>query len=315
MLNLIPGGCEREGIFKSDRWEDRKRALLSRLLVRRACAQALGLDGFDGICIGRTFGGKPFLKSPLPDSMPNFNFNVSHDGLWVVLASDPLCLVGADVSAPQRVRGDAEDDSWIEELSNLLYENELATIREQTSVRERYAVFQQLWSAKEAVAKAVGQGLEFGLERIEVDLHRDSSSFDPRSISEWFRTWLPASGRAAPGDSDGEGHQADSTAYGRGDAPSPTSSPDPPSIFIDTWSRPDWHLSQHQLGEDHWVSVVLGPVEEVIDRDGEFAKTLRLRDLPLCELRLPPAPDFEVLTTESLVPPSLRGQFLVTRSS
>lgn len=32
-------------------------------------------------------------------SFPNFNFNVSHHGSFVVLVSDPACLVGVDVMA------------------------------------------------------------------------------------------------------------------------------------------------------------------------------------------------------------------------
>lgn len=34
---------------------------------------------------------------------PNFNFNVSHEGDYVVLASEPLCICGIDVAAPQQV--------------------------------------------------------------------------------------------------------------------------------------------------------------------------------------------------------------------
>ena len=33
-------------------------------------------------------------------SAPNFNFNVSHEGDYVVLAAEPVLLVGVDVSAP-----------------------------------------------------------------------------------------------------------------------------------------------------------------------------------------------------------------------
>merc|ERR1719436_2076811 len=106
----------------------------------RACSYASGLEQFDNICIARTYGKKPFLKSPRPSELPNFNFNVSHDGRWVVLASDPLRLVGADVAAPQRERGDLEDDAWLEDLSELLFDSEQERISRETNVRGRYAV-------------------------------------------------------------------------------------------------------------------------------------------------------------------------------
>jgi 4'-phosphopantetheinyl transferase len=35
---------------------------------------------------------------------PNFNFNVSHEGEFVVLASEPVCIVGVDVAAPGQLR-------------------------------------------------------------------------------------------------------------------------------------------------------------------------------------------------------------------
>lgn len=157
-------------VSKIPAWLDKKHSLLGRLLSLRACAQALGQPDFSCIEIGRTKGQKPFLKHPLPDGLPNFNFNISHDGCWVVLASDPLHLVGLDVSAPQRARGDAQDDEYLEDLRMVLSESETSLIRQGQSVVARYALFQRIWSAKEAVTKAVGQGMDFGLERIEITL-------------------------------------------------------------------------------------------------------------------------------------------------
>ncbi|CAK0790186.1 unnamed protein product, partial [Prorocentrum cordatum] len=104
---------------------------------------------------------------------------VSHDGRWVVLASDPLRLVGVDVAAPQRWRGDAEDDSWMEDLFELLSDSERSRVRREDSVRGRYGVFQRLWSAKEAVTKAIGRGLDFSIERIEVALDGEVQSAWP----------------------------------------------------------------------------------------------------------------------------------------
>ena len=35
---------------------------------------------------------------------PNWNFNVSHEGDFVVLASEPVCICGVDVAAPAQLR-------------------------------------------------------------------------------------------------------------------------------------------------------------------------------------------------------------------
>ena len=98
---------------------DRKRALVSRLLQRAAAARVLGLP-WDAVHLGRTREGKPHLAGPSAEAaaaagphLPCFNFNVSHHGDWVALASEPLCLVGVDVMVheprPHRVSEAPED--------------------------------------------------------------------------------------------------------------------------------------------------------------------------------------------------------------
>ena len=41
---------------------------------------------------------------PRPGAAANWNFNVSHEGDFVVLASEPLCVCGVDVAAPAQLR-------------------------------------------------------------------------------------------------------------------------------------------------------------------------------------------------------------------
>lgn len=47
---------------------------------------------------GRTKEGKPYLaNSPLPEAvavLPNFNFNVTHHGGVVAIATEPAAIVG-----------------------------------------------------------------------------------------------------------------------------------------------------------------------------------------------------------------------------
>ena len=89
------------------------RAVACRLLQRAACHEAYGV-AHTAALIQRTKGGKPYLAARpdtalegTPDPGPNWNFNVSHEGHYVVLAAEPLLLCGVDVAAPDqsRVRG------------------------------------------------------------------------------------------------------------------------------------------------------------------------------------------------------------------
>ena len=49
------------------------------------------------IAIARTEKGKPFLSNEVPAEMNNFNFNVSHQGEYAVLAAEHHRQVGVDV--------------------------------------------------------------------------------------------------------------------------------------------------------------------------------------------------------------------------
>lgn len=336
-LGLLPAGEERDGVLHSPNMADRKRALLGRLLARRACSRALGFGLSVGthsavssdcapaervgeatssastadrracFVMGRTYGRKPFLQQPLPEGMPNFNFNVSHDGRWVVLASDPLRLVGIDVSAPQRKRGDREDDDWFADLANLLSEAEQDRINREVTVRARYAAFQRIWSAKESVTKATGQGVDFGLERIEVTLdHEQPPPLVP--------LWLQNRRRAWKGNEPAEKRPEVAVPPMAGAFSQQWPPPPCAEIVIDLWPRAEWELVQHSLADDHWVTVALGPAEQAVDRNGVFVQCLRLRGVPGVDEFARRAgrsaaqqapPQFEILPVAALVPPEL----------
>ncbi|WRX18660.1 hypothetical protein QQP08_011147 [Theobroma cacao] len=77
--------------------DDRKRALISWLLQYALVHEVLGIP-YHEIVIKRTLEGKPFLEcGRVCLDFPNFNFNVSHHGDYVAIASETLCLVGLDI--------------------------------------------------------------------------------------------------------------------------------------------------------------------------------------------------------------------------
>ncbi|CAJ1336946.1 unnamed protein product [Effrenium voratum] len=151
----------------------------------------------------------------------------------------------------------------------VLTESERETINSGSSHQERYAIFQRIWSAKEAVAKAIGQGLSFGLERMEVtlpDLPQEEglggfvlsaiglSRSDEREAKRGRMSFSPAEGKEPR-------HRARTRKV---------------DVHIDHWPRADWRVYQEELVGGAWASVALGPVGEVVDADGHFRTTFRL---------------------------------------
>ena len=165
-LGLVPEAPERESVTRYKQFDDRKRALVSRLLIRRCASLCLNLDQLASIKVARTKGRKPFLKhATKPDDRRNFNVNVSHEGRYVVLAAEPWCLCGIDVAAPRSTN--------LESLKQTL------TAREWAFVNGDDMRFRELWACKEAFTKARGDGLGFPFGDAEFTLtHHGDASFE-----------------------------------------------------------------------------------------------------------------------------------------
>ncbi|KQJ89544.1 hypothetical protein BRADI_4g26330v3 [Brachypodium distachyon] len=84
--------------------EDRKRALVSQLLQYSLVHHVLGIP-FHQIDICRTVEGKPYLQNRTLN-FRNFNFNTSHQGEYVGIASELLCLVGLDIVCISKPQGE-----------------------------------------------------------------------------------------------------------------------------------------------------------------------------------------------------------------
>ncbi|RLW08220.1 hypothetical protein DV515_00003336 [Chloebia gouldiae] len=89
-----PEEKERIGQFVFAR--DAKAALAGRLLMRKLIAEELCIP-WNEVLLQRTPKGKPFLASNLLSINSNYNFNVSHQGDYAVLAAEPELQVGIDI--------------------------------------------------------------------------------------------------------------------------------------------------------------------------------------------------------------------------
>ncbi|XP_064297351.1 L-aminoadipate-semialdehyde dehydrogenase-phosphopantetheinyl transferase isoform X4 [Phalacrocorax carbo] len=75
---------------------DAKAALAGRLLIRKLVAEKLCIP-WNEIHLQRTSKGKPFLANNVFSIYSSYNFNVSHQGDYAVLAAEPELQVGIDI--------------------------------------------------------------------------------------------------------------------------------------------------------------------------------------------------------------------------
>jgi len=101
--------------------------------------------------------GKPFLTDG-----SELRFNVTHSEGLGLIAFTTVGEVGIDVESLDRPV-DAVDIA-----STYFSRSELAMIADGTTLRERVRKFLCLWTRKEAVLKAAGYGIAFGLDTVDV---------------------------------------------------------------------------------------------------------------------------------------------------
>ncbi|DBA79377.1 TPA: hypothetical protein ACH3X2_000024 [Trebouxia sp. C0005] len=130
---------------------DQRRCLVSRLLQRK-CVRDVCSVPFSEVNIQRTKGGKPFCANHChPLAAPNFNFNVSHEGGYVVLAAEPVCICGIDVAAPPEARS-AKTQTPAElfrAFDKQFTAEEWTCIKAAGNEAEQMQAFQRHWSLKE----------------------------------------------------------------------------------------------------------------------------------------------------------------------
>jgi 4'-phosphopantetheinyl transferase len=136
---------ERARIERYRRDDDRTRALAAALLPRLLIARRTG-RALSAIELARTPAGKPFYA---PD--PGLQFNLSHAGACVALAVGPSA-VGVDVEQVRLGRD-------LEGIARRFFAPEEQRWLARFDASERPQRFFELWSRKESLLKATGEGL------------------------------------------------------------------------------------------------------------------------------------------------------------
>lgn len=137
-------------------------ALLGRLLTHYG-----GLD--QPPLIARTGRGKPYAPS-----LTDIDFNLSHARDHALIAVARGQAVGVDLERIDR-KLDAHD------LARRFFSKREADALDAMPEAARAIAFLRLWTCKEAVLKALGAGISFGLDRVSFDLDAGGS---PAALGE-----------------------------------------------------------------------------------------------------------------------------------
>ena len=136
-------------------------------LEQRLCAYA---GCVDAPLIARAARGKPFAPQ-----LPELHFNLSHAGHHVLLAFARAQPLGIDLERQDR-------RASFDGIARRFFAAAEAEALERMPPALRPSAFLRLWTNKEAVLKALGEGLGFGLERIEFDLDETGRVGRPRRL-------------------------------------------------------------------------------------------------------------------------------------
>lgn len=133
------------------RQEDKIRCLVAGALVRYAVEKTLNLSEFT---VERDDYGKPYVQG-----RPDFHFNLSHSGSWVVIAYG-ASPVGVDV---ERIRMDAGKENIARRHFTPEEQEYVFSAGEENGER-----FFEIWTAKESYLKYLGTGLRRSLNSFSV---------------------------------------------------------------------------------------------------------------------------------------------------
>ncbi len=176
---------ERLRINRYQRPQDKRAALIGRLLLAHLAAEALGLFDVTELSFARDVMGRPYLSTPADHGI---DVNLSHSGTYVAAAVSTVGRIGVDVEIERPVHEGVAERCFAPAELNLL---------RNTPVILRTSRFFQLWTLKEAYIKAVGGGLTLQRKRISFDLGGDAIRVTvldaPHETTRWHvRSWNPA---------------------------------------------------------------------------------------------------------------------------
>lgn len=147
--------CQKAGHYRF--YEDKMRYFAGKIAVKMLLEKYAGVDK---IVLQKGKYGKLYWQAP--PGQREITFNLSHSGEWVLVIFACQQVVGIDVQEM------GEIPEYIEIAENFFTEEETAEIQESGSPERFY----QYWAAKEAYLKALGIGLNQGMDFFSVRRNR-----------------------------------------------------------------------------------------------------------------------------------------------
>jgi 4'-phosphopantetheinyl transferase len=169
---------------------DKKRFIIARASLRSILSKYLNLPPLD-ICFDKNDYDKPILTSA---AQRNIHFNISHSGNHVVLAVTEIAPVGIDIEHMERTI------EQLEIAKRFFHKSEYEYLQHCPAHKLNKDFF-HIWTCKEAVIKALGYGLTYGLDTFSV---QPDSDYESKLITIadankfYLRSWdIDANHRAA----------------------------------------------------------------------------------------------------------------------
>ncbi|XP_022787973.1 L-aminoadipate-semialdehyde dehydrogenase-phosphopantetheinyl transferase-like isoform X4 [Stylophora pistillata] len=171
---LIGTSCvqteEKERIMNFVFKKDAKSALIGRLLMRKVISDFTKIR-YNEVILKRTDKGKPFLANDATElSLRRFNFNISHQGDFTVLAAEPELQVGVDVMKTTYPISSTVP-GFFHTMRKQFTGNEWEAIKSQPSEWNQLQMFYRHWCLKESYVKATGTGIGRDLQSVEFQIN------------------------------------------------------------------------------------------------------------------------------------------------
>ncbi|CAN8004259.1 unnamed protein product, partial [Ixodes hexagonus] len=175
--------------------KDSKSSMIGRLLLRKCVSECLGIP-YEALRLSRTENNRPAIECPDVDVCTPFDFNVSHQGDFSVLAADCYAKVGVDVMKIEYSGGKTVGE-FFTVMRRQFTPGEWRFIEGPGTERDLLRRFYRLWSLKESFVKAEGVGLGINLQRLNFvcktpevrvgSLTKDTELyFDGRLLTDWL---------------------------------------------------------------------------------------------------------------------------------
>jgi 4'-phosphopantetheinyl transferase len=172
-LEDILSAEEKDQCSRFVRPEDRARCAASRAALRVVLAKYTGTDP-RALALTAGTSGKPCLDCP----QPSVQFNMAHSGDLALIAVTRESRVGIDIERKREIPG-------MESILDAFFSRQESIFLRSLGPGERRLAFFQLWTRREAAAKALGIGLYDCFSRVVLPAVDRSRS--------WFKVELPES--------------------------------------------------------------------------------------------------------------------------